>query len=93
MMFWCIRICAYRVAPRVISNQHKKKGQMKSMAQFTRTCRDPKAAHIKKVSNRRTVLLENPSVEYKEYAIAVTSYWDKEFMKKFSTKSMLLVLL
>jgi hypothetical protein len=65
---------------------------MKSMAQFTRTCRDPKAAHIKKVSDR-TVLLENPAVECKEYAIAVTSYWDKEFMKKFSTKSTLLVLL
>jgi hypothetical protein len=84
-------ICAYRVAPRVIPAQHKKKGQVKSVEEFTRTCTDRKAANAKKISGERNLLLENPAMEYKEYAVAVTSFWDKEFMQKFSTKSKSLV--
>ncbi|XP_021935891.1 uncharacterized protein LOC110837744 [Zootermopsis nevadensis] len=81
---------AQRVAPRVIPTQHNKKRQLKNKAEFTRTCTGFKAAKAKMISDDRNVLLETPAVEYKEYAVAVASYWDKEFVQKFSTKNYLL---
>jgi isopropylmalate/homocitrate/citramalate synthase len=52
---------------------------MKNVAEFPGTSKNPKAANAKNI--------ENPGMEYMEYAVAVASHWDKGFVQKFSTKS------
>jgi hypothetical protein len=84
-------IYAYRVAPRVIPTQHKKKEQVKNATECTGTCTGCKTANAKKTCHVRNLLQENPEMEYKEYAVAVASFWDKEFMQKFSSRSKALV--
>jgi hypothetical protein len=54
---------------------------------FPGTCTDPKVANAKKIPHKRKISSENLSMEYMEYAVTVTSYWDEEFVQKFSTKS------
>jgi hypothetical protein len=63
--------------------------------EFQGTCTDPKVSNAKKIPNKRKISSENLALEYMEYAVTVTSYWDEEFVQKFSTrsKSLLLVLL
>lgn len=57
------------------------------MIEFPGTYTDPKVSNAKKIPDKRKISSENVSVEYMEYAVTVTSYWDKEFVQKFSTKS------
>jgi hypothetical protein len=60
---------------------------VKSVTEFPGTCTDSKAANAKKIPEERNTSSENLVMEYMEYAVAVTSYWDEEFVQKFSTKS------
>jgi len=59
---------------------------MKNVVEFPGTSKNPKVARVKNTEDRNKSS-ENPLMEYMEYAVAVTSHWDKEFVKKFSTKS------
>lgn len=60
---------------------------MKNVVEFPGTSKNPKVAKVKNNEDRNKST-ENSVMEYMEYAVAVTSHWDKEFVKKFSTKSM-----
>jgi hypothetical protein len=64
-----------------------KKRQMKNVVEFLGPSKNPKVAKVKKTEDRNKSS-ENPVMEYMEYAVTVTSHWDKEFVKKFSTKRM-----
>jgi hypothetical protein len=55
--------------------------------EFPGTCTDPKIANAKKIPEKKKISSENIVMEYMEYAVAVTSYCDEEFVQKFSTKS------
>jgi hypothetical protein len=79
-------VLTYRTSSGILQNQHKKKGQMKNVAEFPGTSKNPKVTKVKNNEDRNKST-ENPVMEYMEYAVAVTSHWDKEFVKKFSTKS------
>jgi hypothetical protein len=72
-------VFTYRKSFRILHTQHKKKGQFKNVAEFPGTSKNPEVANAKNTENR--------GMEYMEYAVAVTSHWDKEFVHKFSTKS------
>jgi hypothetical protein len=60
---------------------------VKCVAEFSGSCTNPKAADAKIIPEEWNLSLDNPAMEYTEYAVAVTSHWDKQFMQKFSTKS------
>jgi hypothetical protein len=81
-----ILVFTYRTSSGILHTQHKKKGQMKNVVEFPGTSTNPKVANAKNTEDRN-IYSENPMMEYMEYAVAVTSHWNKEFVKKFSTKS------
>lgn len=57
------------------------------MIEFPGSCTEPEVSNAKKIPDKRKISSENSGMEYMEYAVTVTSYWDEEFMQKFSTKS------
>jgi hypothetical protein len=72
---------------RIRHTWHKKNGRVKSTIDFPGTCTDPKVANAKNIPDKRKISSENLAMEYMEYAVTVTSYWDEEFVQKFSTRS------
>jgi hypothetical protein len=63
------------------------------VSEFPDTCTNSKIANDKKIPEKKKASSESLVMEYMEYAVAVTSYCDEEFVKKFSTKSKLLCLI
>jgi hypothetical protein len=57
------------------------------VTEFPGACADPKIANAKKIPEKRKISSESLMMEYTEYAVAVTSYYDEKFVQKFSTKS------
>jgi hypothetical protein len=56
------------------------------VAEFPGISKKPKVTNVKN-PEEQYIASENPVMEYMEYAVAVTSHWDKKFVHKFSTKS------
>ncbi|XP_023703099.1 uncharacterized protein LOC111862151 [Cryptotermes secundus] len=74
---------------RILHTWHKKR-RGKSVIEFPGSCTEPEVSNAKKIPDKRKISSENLGMEYMEYAVTVTSYWDEEFMQKFSTKNYLL---
>jgi hypothetical protein len=55
--------------------------------EFPGTSTDPNIANAKDIQEKSKISSENLVMEYMEYAVAVTSYCNEEFVQKFSTKS------